>query len=172
MMSSVPSSEPASMNADSPALLERILQVLPVSSQQRLLIMGWEEFPPPRDPARLLLRALGAPTPVHLVDLEQQTSRWLGQHVTTHGPLRTPLAPDHPVCVGKLALCLGLLPPNQLALLQRNAERFRLTGIILHPSPAPTTASSTGQARVSKTLLAPATLASIAVVSIAPGRDG
>lgn len=172
MMSSVPLSELVSMNADSPALLERILQVLPVSSQQRLLIMGWEEFPPPRDPARLLLRALGAPTPVHLVDLEQQTSRWLGQHVTTQGTLRAPLAPEHPLCVGKLALCLGLLPPSQLALLQRHAERFRLTGIVLQPMPAPMTANPTSPKRASKPLLPPVTLASFAVVAIAPGRDG
>jgi hypothetical protein len=171
MMSRGPSSEPVSMNVDSPALLERILQVLPVSSQQRLLIMGWEEFPPPRDPARLLLRAIGAPTPVHLVDLEQQVSRWLGQHVTTQGTIRAPLAPESPPCIGKLALCLGLLPPSQLAQLQHSTERFRLTGIVLHPTASPEPSTTASGPRPSKGLLQPATVASLAVVSIAPGRD-
>lgn len=161
------------MSADSPALLERILQVLPVSSQQRLLIMGWEEFPPPRDPARLLLRAIGAPTPVHLVDLEQQTSRWLGQHVTTHGIIRSPLSPEDPPCVGKLALCLGLLPSSQLPFLQRHSERFRLTGIVLPATvSAPATASSNTAERPSRSPLQAEALASLAVVSIAPGREG
>lgn len=161
------------MNADSPSILERILQALPVSSQQRLLIMGWEEFPPPRDPARLLLRAIGAPTPVHLVDLEQQTARWLGQHVTTQGSIRVPLSPEQPPGIGKLALYPGLLPPSQLTLLQRPTARFRLTGIVLpSPSqPAPPVSPSISQRTIAG-LVPPTSIAALAVVSLSLVRDG
>lgn len=160
------------MNTDSPALLERILRALPVSSQQRLLIMGWEEFPPPRDPARLLLRAIGAPTPVHLVDLEFETERWLGQHIQTQGVIQAASVVDGSPSMGRLSLCLSLLPLDQLLLAQRHTERCRLTGILLeaaHPSAAASQNSgAAGPAFPSR--FQPTALASLAVVSISTDR--
>ena len=159
------------MNTDSPALLERILRALPVSSQQRLLIMGWEEFPPPRDPARLLLRAIGAPTPVHLVDIEFETERWLGQHIQTQGVIQAASSPGAAPSMGRISLCLSLLPMDQLLLAQRHTERCRLTGILLDTAqpaaadPSGSVASSAFPARFQ-----PASLASLAVVSISTDR--
>ena len=156
------------MNTESPAILERILRVLPVSSQQRLLIMGWEEFPPPRDPARLLLRAIGAPTPVHLVDLEIETERFLGQHVVTQGVIQSPSTPDGSPMLGRLSLCLSLLPPSQLLLAQRLTERCRLTGVLLETSAAETSdrLRFPRPARVIPVPYQPPPLASLAVVAI------
>jgi hypothetical protein len=160
------------MNTDSPALLERILRALPVSSQQRLLIMGWEEFPPPRDPARLLLRALGAPSPVHLVDLELETDRWFGQHIVTQGVIQPPSTPEGDPFLGRLSLSLALLPPEQLLLAQRLTERCRLTGVLLE-APAPNAASpprTNVALRMHPRPYQPPALASLAVVSIASDR--
>ena len=160
------------MNIDSPALLERILRALPVSSQQRLLIMGWEEFPPPRDPARLLLRAIGAPMPVHLVDLEIETERWLGQHVVTQGIIQPAHTPDALPSLGRLSLSLSLLPANQQHLVQRQSDRCRLTGVLL-PSLAPEpSANLRGSVPVRAVLspYQPAALASLAVVAISSER--
>ena len=160
------------MNTDSPALLERILRALPVSSQQRLLIMGWEEFPPPRDPARLLLRAIGAPTPVHLVDLELETDRWLGQHVVTQGVIQQPSTPDGEPFLGRLALSLALLPPEQLLLAQRLTERCRLIGVLLEAPPAETPGGPRlhSPPRMHPTPYQPPAIASLAVVAISSER--
>lgn len=119
------------MNSDTQSLLERILQALPMPCQQRLLVMGWEELPHARDPARFLLRAVGAAQPVHLIDLELEPARWHGRHVVTHGEIQWPGRMNIPPCVGKLRLDTSLLTPAQLLAAQNLSGRSRLVGVLM-----------------------------------------